>query len=128
MAPGVGSLPPGGEVDIVGPIARYVAGLPPRAVQQVRWALRVFEWLPFPWRFSRASLEAREEFLRRLDRSGAGWHQDLLLLLKVLTGLGYGRAPEVTSKLGYAMTCAVAGPPPVPPAEASPLGELVPPR
>jgi choline dehydrogenase-like flavoprotein len=129
MAPGYGSLPSGGEVDVVGPVARYVSGLPPRAAQQVRWALRVFEWLPFPWRFSRASLEARVDFLARLDRSRAGWHQDLLLLLKVLAGLGYGRDRAVTGALGYAMSCEVAGPTPPPaPQRASPLGDLNPPR
>jgi choline dehydrogenase-like flavoprotein len=125
MSPGHGALPSGAEVDVTGPVARYVAGLPPRAAQQVRLALRVFEWLPFPWRFSRASVEARSDFIAHLDRSGAGWHQDLLLLLKVLTGLGYGRDPKVAEAIGYEMRCEVAGRPPDGPA---PLGDLTPPQ
>ena len=66
-------------VDVSGPLARYLAGLPPRRVRVVRLALRAFEWSPFPWRFSRASLEARQDFLRRMDESGSWIRQDLLL-------------------------------------------------
>ncbi len=65
--------------------------------------------MPFPWRFSRQDLATREEFLRDMDRSRAGWVQDLLLLLKVLVGVGYGAHPRVTEALGYEVGCEVDG-------------------
>jgi len=108
MAPGVGSLPAAvREVDVLGPIARFVDGLPPRARRQIRVALRIFDWLSFPWRFSRASLAAREQFLRDMDRSGLPLHQDLLLFMKVIAGIGYGGDPLVRRAVGYEMRCEV---------------------
>lgn len=147
MAPGAGPLPPAAELDVAGPVSAYIRGLPPRGRRMIRLALTAFEWLPFPWRFSRRSLEAREEFLREMDSSGAAWAQDLLLLVKVLVGLGYGTREEVREALGYEMRCEVApgGPPPakgsdpdLPGARGvaggfgsdpeSPLGDLTPPE
>ncbi len=126
MAPGLDGLPAAGrDVDVAGPLAGYVASLPQRSLRLVRLGLRAFDWLPFPWRFSRASLEARQEFLARLERSRSAWQQDLLLLLKVLCGLGYGRDPAVQRRLGYSLRCEVAGDPPPPPSER-PLGDLRP--
>ena len=49
--------------------ARYARSLEPRTLRQIRLALRAFEWLPFPWRFSRSSLEARQRFLADLELS-----------------------------------------------------------
>jgi choline dehydrogenase-like flavoprotein len=106
-----------GTVDVAGPLARYLAGLPARRVLIVRLALRAFEWSPFPWRFSRASLEARQDFLRRMDESRSWIRQDLLLLLKVLIGSGYANDPRVSAAVGATATCEVAGDPP-----ESPLG------
>jgi choline dehydrogenase-like flavoprotein len=130
MAPGVGSLPAvGRDIEITEPIVRYVAGLPARPRRQVRLALRVFERLPFPWSFSRASLETRQEFLRDMERSPSPLFQDLLLFMKVVTGLGYGRDERVRDAVGYTMTCAVregTSPPPAPATE-DPLGDLTPP-
>ena len=108
MAPGTSGMPPargpegGGPdtVDVAGPLARYLAGLPARRVLLVRLALRAFEWSPFPWRFSRASLEARQDFLRRMDESRSWIRQDLLLLLKVLIGSGYANDPRVSAAVG----------------------------
>src|SRR4051812_16900833 len=109
MAPGVGPLPAAGaEIDVAGPISRYVEGLAPRNRRQIKMALRVFDWLPFPWRFSRASIEARQGFLRDLDRSGLSFHQDVLLFLKVLAGIGYGGDRRVSETVGYEMRCAVS--------------------
>ena len=99
-------------VDVAGPLARYLAGLPARRVLLVRLALRAFEWSPFPWRFSRASLEARQDFLRRMDESRSWIRQDLLLLLKVLIGSGYANDPRVSAAVGATATCVVAEPPP----------------
>jgi choline dehydrogenase-like flavoprotein len=121
MAPGFGALPPaagaGGHshgrrrdaVEVAEPINRYLAGLPKRSVRQIKLALHVLEWLPFPWRFSRASLEARQDFLRHLEDSSLPRAADLLLFLKVLAGLGYGNHPRVQSAVGYRMRCEVAG-------------------
>jgi choline dehydrogenase-like flavoprotein len=129
MAPGLGPLPAAGrDVDVVNPVARYVAGLPPRAQQGIRLGLRIFDRLPFPWRFSRASLDSREDFLRRMDQSGLAWHQDLLLLMKILVGIGYGRDERVSQAIGYETRCALredAAPPPLP-ADEPPLGGLTP--
>ena len=130
MAPGIGTLPAAErEAPVVEPLTRYVAALPARSLYQMRAAIRVFEWLSFPWRFSRAGLEARHEFLREMDRSRYWRFQDLLLFMKVLAGLGYGRHPRVREALGYSMRCEVAAEEPAPadPGTA-PLGDLEPPE
>ena len=120
MAPGFGPLPPaaspgglaharrGDAVEVAEPLNRYLASMPKRSVGQVKLALRVLEWLPFPWRFSRASLEARQDFLRRLEGSSIPRAGDLLLFLKVLTGLGYGNDARVRQAVGYEMRCEVS--------------------
>ena len=141
MAPGGSGLPSAagngaagrpaaaGAVDVVGPLNRYLAALPRRSVGRMKLGLRVFDWLPFPWRFSRASLEARIEFLARLERSSSWLARELLLYLKVLTGLGYANDARVRRAIGYEMRCEVAGEPPA--AGDSeimrPLGDLSPP-
>jgi choline dehydrogenase-like flavoprotein len=120
MAPGFGPLPPAASpgglaharredaIEVAEPLNRYLASMPKRSVGQVKLALRVLEWLPFPWRFSRASLEARQDFLRRLEGSSIPRAGDLLLFLKVLTGLGYGNDARVRQAVGYEMRCEVA--------------------
>src|SRR3954471_10752878 len=139
MAPGFGPLPtaaaPGGlaharradAVDVAEPLNCYLASMPERSVGQIKLALRVLEWLPFPWRFSRASLEARQDFLRRLESSSIPRSGDLLLFLKVLTGLGYGNDARVRAAVGYEMRCEVADGAPVPEASGASLGDLTPP-
>ena len=62
------------------PVARFLSKLPARTVQVVRLALRAFEWLPFPWRFSRMSVEARAEYLAKMEASRFSIYRDLLLL------------------------------------------------
>ena len=116
MAPGTAGMPaaagPAGgapdAVDVGGRLARYLSALPPRRVRLVRLALRAFEWSPFPWRFSRASLDTRQDFLRRMDSSRSWVRQDLLLLLKVLTGSGYADDPRVPAAVGSTAVCRVA--------------------
>jgi choline dehydrogenase-like flavoprotein len=125
MAPGLGPLPAASEIDVAGPVSRYLRALPPRQLKLIRLALLGFEWMPFPWRFSRADLESRQRFVSDLERSSNDWHQDLLLLLKILVGLGYGRDARVRAAVGYEMRCEVSGPPPAPPTP-SPLGDLTP--
>ena len=108
MAPGVGALPAAeAEVPVAEPIARYLSKLPAGAVRRIRLALLVFDWMSFPWRFSRSSLEARQDFLRRMDASPRAIHSNLLLFLKVLTGLGYGNHPSVREAVGYEARCGV---------------------
>jgi choline dehydrogenase-like flavoprotein len=139
MAPGVAGLPPavgnpgpgpppGAEaVDVAEPLTRYLAAIPPRTVGRIRLALRVFEDLPFPWRFSRASLEARQDYLAHLEESRLPAKRDLLLFLKVLTGLGYGDHPRVRVAVGYEARCEVEdGPPTGTAGGEAPLGDLTP--
>jgi choline dehydrogenase-like flavoprotein len=120
MAPGFGRLPAAAgpkrkgspvnpdAVEVAEPVERFLATLPRRKVKQVRLALRALDWLPFPWRFSRASVDARQDFLRRLEGSSLPFAADLLLFLKVLTGLGYGNDRRVHAAVGYEMRCEVA--------------------
>jgi len=138
MAPGFGRLPAAAgparkgspvnpnAIEVAEPVDRFLATLPRRNVRQVRLALRVLDWLPFPWRFSRASLDARQDFLRRLEGSSLPYAADLLLFLKVLAGLGYGNDRRVHAAVGYEMRCEVAG---RPSANGGPpdLGDLRPP-
>jgi choline dehydrogenase-like flavoprotein len=109
MAPGYDGLPAAQrDVDVAGPVAGFLAALPPRNLKRVKLALRLFDWLPFPWRFSRLDLAAREDFLAKLERSRFGPYHELLLLAKVLCTLGYAVVPEVKERVGYEMSCALA--------------------
>jgi choline dehydrogenase-like flavoprotein len=125
MAPALDGLPAAErEVDVSGPVGEFLTSLSPRVLTRVRLALRVFEWLPFPWRFSRLDRGAREDFLRRMERSRFGLHHELLLMAKTFTTLGYAIDPRVEEKLGLETSCRVGeGSPPEP---AGPLGELEP--
>ena len=88
MAPGVGPLPAAeSEVSVAESFARHAAAIDARTLRRLRLAIRLFEWLPFPWRFSRADLSAREQFLAELERSRLSAKRDLLLLMKVLAGV-----------------------------------------
>lgn len=129
-APGLGPLPPAGAdggVDVVAAVEPLLATMNRRSAGRVRLALRLFEWMPFPWRFSRASVAAREDFIRSIEESGSQLARDIALFLKVLTGLAYGNDRDVQAAVGFEARCEVAGP--VPPAiapDARPLGELEP--
>ena len=52
----------------------------------VRIALRVFEWLPFPWRFSRLSLEARSEYMSNMESSRFAVYRNLYPVLRETLG------------------------------------------
>ncbi len=106
------------------PLARFLAKLPARTVQLVRLALRVFEWLPFPWRFSRMSLEARSAYLARMEDSRLSLYRDLLLLAKLLAMVGWTRDERVRAAVGFEARCAVADGTPSP--EVHGLGDLEP--
>jgi choline dehydrogenase-like flavoprotein len=109
MAPAVGGLPAAEcEIDVSGPVGRFLTSLSPRVLSRVRLALRVFEWLPFPWRFSRLDLGAREDFLQRMERSRFGLYHELLLMAKTFTTLGYAIDAQVEEHLGLETSCRVA--------------------
>ena len=109
MAPGIDGLPAAErDVDVSGPVAGFLGSLSPRLLLRIRLGLRAFEWLPFPWRFSRLDAEAAEEFLRKLDSSRLPLHHDLLLMGKLFSTLGYAVAPEVEARIGTVTECALA--------------------
>ena len=90
----------------------------------MKLALRLFEWLPFPRRFSRMSVERRTAFLAKLEGSRLGPRRDLLLLAKTLSMVGWAREETVREVVGYEARCAVREGAPQP--QAGPLGDLVP--
>ncbi len=109
MAPGLDGLP-GAErdVDVSGPLAEFLRSVSPRALSRIKLGLRAFEWLPFPWRFSRLDGAARDSFLRGMERSRLGLHHELLLMAKVFATLGYAVVPEVEERIGFAARCRLA--------------------
>ncbi|HEY5816541.1 MAG TPA: GMC family oxidoreductase N-terminal domain-containing protein [Solirubrobacterales bacterium] len=125
MAPALDGLPAAErEVDVSGPVARLLTSLSPRVLTRIRLALRLFEWLPFPWRFSRLDPGTREDFLRRMERSRFGLHHELLLMAKTFTTLGYAADPRVEARLGLETSCRVKDD--SLPEPAGPLGDLEP--
>jgi choline dehydrogenase-like flavoprotein len=125
MAPGIDGLPAAErEVDVSGPVARFLGSVSPRVLRRLKLGLLAFEWLPFPWRFSRLDPAAREDFLLRLEDSSFSLHHDLLLMAKLFSTLGYAVTPEVEQRIGLEIGCALAdGALPEP---AGPLGDLKP--
>jgi choline dehydrogenase-like flavoprotein len=125
MAPAFDGLPAAErEVDVAGPVAEFLRALSPRTLSRIRLGLRVFEWLPFPWRFSRLDLDAREDYLRRMEGSRLGLHHELLLMAKTFTTIGYAIDPRVERRLGLEVSCRlVDGSLPEP---AGPLGDTAP--
>jgi choline dehydrogenase-like flavoprotein len=109
MAPGLDGLPAAERtIDVSGPVASFLGSVSPGMRNRIRLALRAFEWLPFPWRFSRLDLATREDFLRRMEGSRFGLHHDLLLMAKVFSTLGYATAPEVEQRLELETSCRLA--------------------
>jgi choline dehydrogenase-like flavoprotein len=125
MAPGIDGLPAAErDLDVSGPVAHFLRSVSPPVLLRLRLGLRAFEWLPFPWRFSRLDPEAAADFLRRLERSRFPLHHELLMMAKILTVLGYSVAPEVEARIGTEIGCALAdGTLPEP---AGSLGDLLP--
>ncbi len=125
MAPGLDGLPAAErEIDVSGPVAEFLRSVSPRALARIRLGLRAFEWLPFPWRFSRLDAATREDFLRGMETSRFGLYHELLLMAKVFATLGSAVAPEVEGRIGFSTSCQLAdGSRPEP---AGPLGETEP--
>jgi choline dehydrogenase-like flavoprotein len=109
MAPGIDGLPAAErEVDVSGPVADFLGSVSPRVLGRLKLGLLAFEWLPFPWRFSRLDPDAAEDFLRRLEGSRLSFHHDLLLMAKVFATLGYAVVPQVRERIGFEIGCALA--------------------
>jgi len=125
MAPGIDGLPAAErEVDVSGPVAKFLRSVSPPVLLRLRLGLRAFEWLPFPWRFSRLDPEGAADFLHRLERSRFPLHHELLMMAKILSVLGYAAVPAVESRIGTEIGCGLAdGTLPEP---AGALGDLAP--
>ncbi len=109
MAPGIDGLPAAErDVDVSGPVAEFLRSVSPRVLSRLKLGLRAFEWLPFPWRFSRLDQAAREDFLLKLEGSSLSLHHDLLLMAKLFSTLGYAVAPEVEGRIGFEVRCATS--------------------
>ncbi len=109
MSPGIDGLPAAErDVDASGPVIEFLSSVSPRILSRIKLGLRVFEWLPFPWRFSRLDQEAAEDFLRRMERSRLSLYHDLLLMGKVFATLGYAVTPEVEKRIGFEIACGLA--------------------
>jgi choline dehydrogenase-like flavoprotein len=106
------------------PVARFLSRLPERNVKLLRLGLRVIELLPFPWRFSRLGLEARSDYLAKMETSRFFLYRNLLLLAKLLAMLGWARDERVLAVIGYEARCAVGEGEPQP--QLRPLGDLNP--
>ncbi|MFI5028682.1 MAG: GMC family oxidoreductase N-terminal domain-containing protein [Solirubrobacterales bacterium] len=125
MSPGIDGLPAAErELDVSGPIAEFLTGVSPRVLSKVKLGLLAFEWLPFPWRFSRLDLSARDDFLRRMERSRFRLFHELLLMAKVFSTLGYAVAPEVEARIGVETSCRLGDG--TMPDSAGPLGDTHP--
>jgi choline dehydrogenase-like flavoprotein len=125
MAPGLDGLPAAErDVEVSGPVAELLSSVSPRTLSRIRLGLRAFELLPFPWRFSRLRLSAREDFLRRMEGSRLRIYHELLLMGKVFATLGYAVVPEVERRIGVEVSCRLAdGSRPAP---SGPLGHTEP--
>ncbi|HEX4669892.1 MAG TPA: GMC family oxidoreductase [Solirubrobacterales bacterium] len=109
MAPGIDGLPVAErDVDVSGPVANFLGSVSPRVLIRLRLGLRAFEWLPFPWRFSRLDPAAQEDFLAKLEGSKLSLHHDLLLMAKLFSTLGYAVTPEVQERIGFEIRCELA--------------------
>jgi len=125
MAPALDGLPAAEcEVPVSAPVAGFLSSLSPRLLLRVRLGLRAFEWLPFPWRFSRLDLAGREDFLGKMERSRFGLHHELLLMAKTFTTLGYAIDPRVEERVGLETSCRLADD--TLPEPAGSLGETTP--
>ncbi|MEZ5077949.1 MAG: GMC family oxidoreductase N-terminal domain-containing protein [Solirubrobacterales bacterium] len=126
MAPGIDGLPRAErDVDVSGSVAEFLRSVSPPVLRRLRLGLRAFEWLPFPWRFSRLDDAAAADFLERLEGSRFPLHHDLLLMAKLFSTLGYAVAPQVEARIGVRTACELADG--TRPAPSGSLGDTEPP-
>lgn len=112
MGPPVEGIPGAGDGrELVADILPFFGTLSPRVRLTLRAALRLFEWLPFPWRFSRLDRGDAEAFLAHMESSRFFLHRDLLLLVKLLFNLARADDPAVREAVGASMSCATLPPP-----------------
>jgi choline dehydrogenase-like flavoprotein len=106
MGPGIDGLPAAErDIPVSGPVAEFLGSISPRLMTRLKLALRAFEWLPFPWRFSRLDAAERDDFLRRMGGSSFRLHHELLLMAKTFSTLGYAVSPEVERRIGVEISC-----------------------
>jgi choline dehydrogenase-like flavoprotein len=109
MAPGIDGLPAAErDIDVSGPVASFLGSVSPRVLGRLKLGLRAFEWLPFPWRFSRLDPATQEDFLLKLEGSRFSLHHDLLLMAKLFSTLGYAVTPAVERRIGFEIRCGLA--------------------
>ncbi len=109
MAPAVDGLPAAErDVAVAGPVAEFLRSTSPSVLARLKLGLRAFEWLPFPWRFSRLSPERAEEYLGKMEGSRLGLHHELLLMAKILATLGYAVTAPVKERIGFRVSCELA--------------------
>jgi choline dehydrogenase-like flavoprotein len=106
MGPGIDALPAAErDVPVAAPVAKFLESISPRLMKRIKLGLRAFEWLPFPWRFSRLDAASRDDFLRRMEGSSFRLHHELLLMAKTFSTLGYAVRPEVERLIGVEIGC-----------------------
>lgn len=111
MGPPVEGMPGAGNGRrLAAEIDTFFRTLSPRVQLTVRAALWAFEWLSFPWRFSRLDRETAEDFLVRMETSRLFLHHDLLLLAKLLFNLANSDDPAVRAAVGAEMSCGLSEP------------------
>ncbi len=132
MNPALGPLPAAAgtepetdQVDAVAALEPLLRAMPKRSLVGLRLALQAFDWITFPRRFSRLSVDRRRAFLAEAERSRSASKRDLTLLVKVIGGLGYANDARVREAVGFESRCEVVGDPPSAP-PADPLGDLEP--
>ncbi|HEY5976809.1 MAG TPA: GMC family oxidoreductase [Solirubrobacterales bacterium] len=109
MSPGIDGLPAAErDVDVSGAVAEFLTSVSPRVLTRIKLGLRAFEWLPFPWRFSRLDAAGRDDFMRRMEDSRFRLHHELLLMAKLFATLGYAVDPEVEKRIGITTSCRLA--------------------
>ena len=75
---------------------------------RVRLGLRAFEWLPFPWRFSRLDPAPARTSCGAWSARASRLHHELLLMAKIFSTLGYASTPEVEERIGLETSCRLA--------------------
>ena len=105
--------------------AEFLALALPADLSRLRLGLRAFEWLPFPWRFSRLDPGAREDFLRRWRARASPPPRPAADGEDLLDARLRRRRPRSRSGSGLETSCRLAdGSLPEP---AGPLGDTEPP-
>ena len=92
--------------DILASMDGYVAGLPPHMQDNLRWALRAFQWGPLvftrkPRRFTGLSTEDRDTYIRSWAESRFGTRRRVFRALRDLAYLGYYSQPPAQESIGH---------------------------